>query len=77
MEGIDDIAPPVAPGQPSLPFHLMVLRAVPKYGIQRWLRTGAVKALLVQGYGADPDGWFVRHALEVRQRARRSSTNRP
>jgi GNAT superfamily N-acetyltransferase len=71
IEGVDYIAPPVAAGQPSLPFHLMVLRAVPKYGMQRWLRQNAVKALLVEGYGEGPDSWFVRHALEVRQRAKR------
>jgi GNAT superfamily N-acetyltransferase len=72
IEGVDYIAPPVAAGQPSLPFHLMMLRAVTKYGIQHWLRQNAVKALLVEGYGEDPDGWFVRHALEVRQRAKRA-----
>ena len=38
---------PVAPGQPSLPFHLMVLKAVPKFGMQRWLRPNAVRALLL------------------------------
>jgi GNAT superfamily N-acetyltransferase len=74
IENLDYVAPPVAPGQPSLPFHLMVLRAVPKYGMQRWLRPKAVTALLVEGYGEDPDSWFVRHALEVRERARRSSS---
>jgi GNAT superfamily N-acetyltransferase len=72
IEGIDYIAPPVAAGQPSLPFYLMVLRAVPKYGMQRWLRQNAVKALLVEGYRENPDSWFVRHALEVRQRAKGS-----
>jgi GNAT superfamily N-acetyltransferase len=72
IEGIDYIAPPVADGQPSIPFHLMVMRAVPKYGMQRWLRQRAVKALLVEGYGEDPESWFVQHALEVRQRARGS-----
>ena len=72
IEGIDYIAPPVTVGQPSLPFHLMVLRAVPKYGMQRWLRREAVKALLIEGYGEDPDSWFIRHALDVRQRARSS-----
>jgi GNAT superfamily N-acetyltransferase len=72
LEGVDYVAPPVASGQPSLPFHLMVLRAVPKYGMQRWLGPRAVKALVVEGYGEDPDSWFVRHALEVRQRAQRS-----
>ncbi|GIL11737.1 MAG: hypothetical protein BroJett038_04570 [Chloroflexota bacterium] len=71
IEGTDYIAPPVALGQPPLPFHLMVLRAVPKYGMQRWLRKNAVKALLMEGYGEDPDSWFVRHALEVRHLARR------
>jgi GNAT superfamily N-acetyltransferase len=70
IEDTDYIAPPVAPGQPSLPFHLMILRAVHKYGMQRWLRRKAVQALLVEGYGEAPDSWFVRHALEVRQRAR-------
>jgi GNAT superfamily N-acetyltransferase len=73
IDNLDYVAPPVAPGQPSLPFHLMVLRAVPKYGMQRWLRPQAVTALLVEGYGEDPDSWFVRHALDVRERARRSS----
>jgi GNAT superfamily N-acetyltransferase len=73
IENLDYVAPPVAPGQPSLPFHLMVLRAVPKYGMQRWLRPTAVTALLVEGYGEDPDSWFVRHALDVRERARRSA----
>jgi GNAT superfamily N-acetyltransferase len=73
IENLDYVAPPVAPGQPSLPFHLMVLRAVPKYGMQRWLRSKAVTALLVEGYGEDPDSWFVRHALDVRERARRAS----
>jgi GNAT superfamily N-acetyltransferase len=72
LEKLDYVAPPVAPGQPSLPFHLMVLRAVPKYGMQRWLRPTAVTALLVEGYGEDPDSWFVRHALDVRERARHS-----
>jgi GNAT superfamily N-acetyltransferase len=72
LEGVDYVAPPVASGQPSLPFHLMVLRAVPKYGMQRWLGPSAVKALVVEGYGEDPGSWFVRHALEVRQRAKRS-----
>jgi len=72
LEGIDYVAPPIAPGQPSLPFHLMFLRAVPKYGVQRWLRPKAVKALLIQGYGETPDSWFVRHALELRQRAKKS-----
>src|SRR5262245_25588555 len=71
LANLDYVAPPVAPGQPSLPFHLMVLRAVPKYGMQRWLRPKAVTALLVEGYGEDPDSWFVRHALDVRERARR------
>lgn len=72
IEGIDYIAPPVNADQPSLPFHLMVLRAVPKYGMQRWLRQKAVKALLVEGYGEGPESWFVSHALEVRQRPRRA-----
>lgn len=72
IEKVDYIAPPVTVDQPSLPFHLMVLRAVPKYGMQRWLRQAAVKALLIEGYGEDPDSWFVRHALEVRQRAKAS-----
>jgi GNAT superfamily N-acetyltransferase len=72
IENLDYVAPPVAPGQQSLPFHLMVLRAVPKYGMQRWLRPKAVTALLVEGYGEDPDSWFVRHALDVRDRARGS-----
>lgn len=72
LEQVDYIAPPVTADQPSLPFHLMVLRAVPKYGMQRWLRQKAVKALLIEGYGEDPDSWFVRHALEVRQRAKQS-----
>jgi ribosomal protein S18 acetylase RimI-like enzyme len=71
IENVDYVAPPVTPGQPSLPFHLMVLRAVPKYGMRRWLRPTAVTALLVEGYGEDPDSWFVRHALDVRERARR------
>ncbi len=75
FEAMDYIAPPVAPGQPSLPFHLMFLRAVHKYGIQHWLRQQAVRALLVEGYGENPDSWFVRHALEVRQRARQTSAN--
>jgi GNAT superfamily N-acetyltransferase len=77
IEHLDYVAPPVAPGQPSLPFHLMVLRAVPKYGMQRWLRPMAVKALLVEGYGEDPDSWFVRHALDVRNRAKRSAAETP
>jgi len=77
IENLDYVAPPVAPGQPSLPFHLMVLRAVPKYGMQRWLRPTAIAALLVEGYGEDPDSWFVRHALEVRERAKRSSPGAP
>lgn len=72
IEEVDYIAPPVTADQPSLPFHLMVLRAVPKYGMQRWLRQKAVKALLIEGYGENPDSWFVRHALEVRQRAKHS-----
>jgi hypothetical protein len=63
----------IAPGQPELPFHLMFLRAVRKYGMQHWLRQRAVHALLVEGYGENPDSWFVRHALEVRQRARQAS----
>jgi hypothetical protein len=70
LENLDYVAPPVSPGQPSLPFHLMVLRAVPKYGMQRWLRPKAVTALLVEGYGEDPESWFVRHALDVRTRAK-------
>jgi len=70
IEQVDYIAPPAAVDQPSLPFHLMVLRAVPKYGMQRWLRQAAVKALLIEGYGENPDGWFIRHALAVRQRAK-------
>jgi GNAT superfamily N-acetyltransferase len=73
FDDVDYVAPPVAPGQPSLPFHLMFLRAVHKYGMQYWLRQKAVQALLVEGYGANPDSWFVRHALEVRQRARPAS----
>jgi GNAT superfamily N-acetyltransferase len=73
FDDVDYIAPPVAPGQPSLPFHLMFLRAVRKYGMQHWLRQKAVKALLVEGYGEDSDSWFVRHALEVRQRAKQAS----
>ena len=48
----------------------MLLRAVHKYGMQNWLRQKAVKALLVEGYGENADSWFVRHALNVRQRAR-------
>ena len=68
----DYIAPPVAPGQPSLPFHLMILRAVHKYGMQHWLRQKAVKALLIEGYEEDADSWFVRHALEIRQWAKQS-----
>jgi hypothetical protein len=72
IEGVDYIAPPVAADQPSLPFHLMVLRAVPKCGMQRWLRHKAVKALLIEGYGEVPDSWFVRHALDVRRRAKPS-----
>jgi GNAT superfamily N-acetyltransferase len=72
IEQVDYIAPPVTVDQPSLPFHLMVMRAVPKYGMQRWLRQAAVKALLIEGYGENPDSWFVRHALEVRQRAKAS-----
>jgi GNAT superfamily N-acetyltransferase len=71
LEGLDYIAPPVAPQQPSLPFHLMVLRAVPKYGMQRWLGPRAVRALLIAGYGEAPESWFVRHALAVRTRAKR------
>jgi GNAT superfamily N-acetyltransferase len=70
LENLDYVAPPVSSGQPSLPFHLMVLRAVPKYGMQRWLRPKAVTALLVEGYGEDPESWFVRHALDVRKRAK-------
>jgi GNAT superfamily N-acetyltransferase len=70
LENLNYVAPSVAPGQPSLPFHLMVLRAVPKYGMQRWLRPKAVTALLVEGYGEDPDSWFVHHALDVRERAK-------
>lgn len=73
IEEVDYVAPPVSVDQPSLPFHLMVLRAVPKYRMQRWLRQKAVKALLIEGYGENPESWFVRHALEVRQRARQSS----
>jgi GNAT superfamily N-acetyltransferase len=71
IKDIDYIAPPIAEGKPSLPFHLIVLRSIPKYGMQHWLRQNAVKALLVEGYGEDQDSWFVRHALEVRQRAKR------
>jgi GNAT superfamily N-acetyltransferase len=73
FDDVDYVAPPVAPGQPSLPFHLMFLRAVHKYGMQHWLRQKAVHALLVEGYGENPDSWFVRHALEVRQRARQAA----
>ncbi len=71
LEGIDYVAPPVAPGQPDMPFHLMLLRAVPKYGMLRWIRPQAVRALLVKGYGEAPDSWYVRHALGVRSHARR------
>ena len=70
LEGLDYIAPPTAPGQPSLPFHLMILSAVNKYGMQNWLRQKAVTALLVEGYGENRDSWFLHHALETRTRAR-------
>jgi GNAT superfamily N-acetyltransferase len=73
FDDVDYVAPPVAPGQPSLPFRLMFIRAVHKYGMQHWLRRKAVQALLVEGYGESPDSWFVRHALEVRQRARQAA----
>ncbi|MBK9928118.1 MAG: GNAT family N-acetyltransferase [Anaerolineales bacterium] len=70
IKDLDYIAPPLADDKPSIPFHLMVLRAVPKYGMQYWLRQNAVKALLVEGYGEEHDSWFVQHALKVRQRAK-------
>lgn len=72
IKGIDFIAPPITPQQPSIPFHLMVLKAVPKYGMRWWLRQSAVKAILVKGYGEEMDSWFVTHALDVRRRARKS-----
>jgi GNAT superfamily N-acetyltransferase len=71
VEQVDFIAPPLAPGEACLSFHLMLLRCVNKAGMNRWLRQKAIKALLIEGYGENADSWFVNHALEVRQQAKR------
>jgi ribosomal protein S18 acetylase RimI-like enzyme len=70
IERTDFIAPPVADGQPSIPFHLMVIPAVPKYRMHRWLRPRAVEALLVEGYDEPAGSWYLQHALEVRNAGR-------
>ncbi len=70
IDRTDFVAPPVTEGQPSIPFHLLVIPAVRKYRMHRWLRPRAVEALLLNGYGEPADSWFLDHALEMRSLAR-------